>query len=54
MIMRRRKPVASSGSCAICSQAALCRGGCTASSVAFHGKTGVNENCLRLAELKGK
>ena len=43
-----------SGSCSNCSQATLCRGGCTASSVAFHGKPGVNENCLRLAELRGK
>ncbi len=43
-----------SGSCANCSQASLCRGGCTASSVAFHGRPGVNENCLRLAEIKGR
>lgn len=39
-----------SGSCAECEQASLCRGGCTASAVAFHGRPGRNDNCLLLAE----
>ena len=38
------------GSCANCKQASLCRGGCTASAVAFHGQPGQNENCLYLLE----
>jgi len=39
-----------SGSCANCKQSPLCRGGCTASAVAFHGVAGRNENCLYLLE----
>ena len=43
-------PESLSGSCATCSQSTLCRGGCTASAVSYHGQPGRNDNCLRLVE----
>ena len=39
-----------SGPCANCKNAELCRGGCTACSVAFHGKPGINTRCLARIE----
>jgi radical SAM protein with 4Fe4S-binding SPASM domain len=43
-------PESLSGSCATCTQATLCRGGCTASAVSYHGLPGRNDNCLLLVE----
>ena len=39
-----------SGPCANCKNAELCRGGCTACSLIFHGKTGINTRCLAIIE----
>jgi radical SAM protein with 4Fe4S-binding SPASM domain len=47
---RAYRPESLTGSCANCKQASLCRGGCTASAVAFHGQPGQNANCFYLLE----
>ena len=47
---RTYRPESLSGSCATCTQATLCRGGCMASAVSFHGQPGRNDNCLLLVE----
>ena len=36
------------GACAGCEQAPRCRGGCTATAYAFHGRPGTNSYCFRL------
>jgi radical SAM protein with 4Fe4S-binding SPASM domain len=41
-------PSSVSGECADCVYAKVCRGGCTATSIAFHGKTGTSTHCFRL------
>jgi radical SAM protein with 4Fe4S-binding SPASM domain len=40
-----------SGACAECPQGEMCRGGCTAVAVAYHGKPGVSTHCLRLHDV---
>jgi radical SAM protein with 4Fe4S-binding SPASM domain len=37
-----------SGGCATCPSGAACRGGCTASAMALHGRRGENRLCFRL------
>ena len=38
-----------SGPCATCTEARLCRGGCTSAALAFHGRPGTNARCFRAA-----
>jgi len=47
---RAYRPESLSGACATCAQSTLCRGGCAASAVSFHGRSGRNDNCLLLVE----
>jgi radical SAM protein with 4Fe4S-binding SPASM domain len=37
-----------SGACADCTVSARCRGGCTATAYAMHGKPGISTHCFRL------
>jgi len=41
-------PADLSGACAGCPYGAICRGGCIATAMAFHGKPGISTHCLRL------
>jgi len=45
---RRFDPASLSGVCAACSYATLCRGGCTAASLAWSGKPNASRHCLRV------
>jgi radical SAM protein with 4Fe4S-binding SPASM domain len=44
---RRFDPASLSGACARCAYGRLCRGGCTAASMAWSGKPNVSRHCLR-------
>jgi radical SAM protein with 4Fe4S-binding SPASM domain len=45
---RRFAPDQLGGRCAGCEQAPRCRGGCTATAYAFHGRPGTSSHCFRL------
>jgi radical SAM protein with 4Fe4S-binding SPASM domain len=45
---RRYTPEQLGGECADCEQASLCRGGCTATAYAVHGRPGTSSHCFRL------
>jgi radical SAM protein with 4Fe4S-binding SPASM domain len=45
---RHYSPAQLSGACADCEQAQRCRGGCTATAYAMHGRPGVSTHCFRL------
>ena len=45
---RHYTPAQLSGACADCAQAQGCRGGCTATAYAMHGRPGVSTHCFRL------
>ena len=45
---RHYTPAQLSGACADCEQAQRCRGGCTATAYAMHGKPGVSTHCFLL------
>jgi radical SAM protein with 4Fe4S-binding SPASM domain len=45
---RRYTPAQLSGACADCEHAQLCRGGCTATAFAMHGRPGVSTHCFHL------
>jgi radical SAM protein with 4Fe4S-binding SPASM domain len=45
---RHYTPEQLSGACVDCAQAQRCRGGCTATAYAMHGKPGVSTHCLLL------
>ena len=47
---RAYQPEQLSGPCADCGQARRCRGGCTATAYAMHGKPGTSTHCFRLFE----
>ena len=50
---RRYQPGQLSGPCVECPEARRCRGGCTATSYAMHGKPGTSNHCFRLHEARG-
>lgn len=45
---RRFNKSSLSGACAECEFGTLCRGGCTATALAVHGKANISSHCLRL------
>ena len=50
---RSYQPNQLSGPCMECPEARRCRGGCTATSYAMHGKPGISSHCFRLHEAHG-
>jgi radical SAM protein with 4Fe4S-binding SPASM domain len=50
---RHYTPAQLSGACADCEQAQRCRGGCTATAYAMHGKPGVSTHCFGLIREQG-
>jgi radical SAM protein with 4Fe4S-binding SPASM domain len=47
---RRYTPAQLGGACAHCEAAQLCRGGCTSTAYAMHGRPGTSVHCFRLHE----
>jgi radical SAM protein with 4Fe4S-binding SPASM domain len=45
---RAFSPATLSGPCATCPRGARCRGGCHATALTFHGKTGTSAHCFRV------
>jgi radical SAM protein with 4Fe4S-binding SPASM domain len=45
---RREKPLELTGACATCPKGNVCRGGCTATALAMHGRPGTSTLCFRL------
>jgi radical SAM protein with 4Fe4S-binding SPASM domain len=49
---RHYTPEQLSGACALCEQRERCRGGCTATAYAMHGRAGVSTHCFRQVTAK--